>query len=236
MQEKIIISLILLFLSIFAVKTDVYAEEIYEIDENSFMEYKNATIDQYDNEYITETEHVLTDILVGEFVLTAYCPCAQCCGKETGITASGVIAQANHTIAADTSILPFGTEVYIDGQAYIVEDTGSAIKSNRIDIFFAAHSEALAFGKKTEKVYKKEYVEKEKTIVLKPVEFKEYMLVTGDLMQRKIAEHEWDRNTGNVVWKNRRGEILATRTKNIDGLFENRIEEKTYKDWERNRK
>ena len=70
--------------------------------------------------------------------------------------------------------------------------------------------------------------------MLKPVEFREYMLITGDLMKRKIAEHEWDKATGNVVWKNRRGEILATRTKTDLG-FENRVEEETYKDWKRNK-
>lgn len=232
MQKK---KLIIFLFSLFFIKTTVYAEEIVTFD-NGFIEYLNEEIDEYGNEYIYETEYILNDVLIGEFVLTAYCPCAQCCGKSTGITASGVTAQSNHTIAADTSVLPFGTEVYIDGQSYVVEDTGGAIKSNRIDIFFATHSEALAFGKKTEKVYKREYIEKEKIIVLKPVEFREYILVTGDLMKRKIAESFYDKTTGNVTWKNQRGEILATRTKNSDGFFENRVEEETYNDWERNKK
>ena len=58
----------------------------------------------------------------------------------------GITQQANHTIAADTSVLPFGTVVYIAGQRYVVEDVGGAIKGNRIDIFFDTHSETVEYG------------------------------------------------------------------------------------------
>lgn len=85
---------------------------------------------------------------LGLFTLTAYCPCSLCCGKSDGITASGTIATEGRTIAADTSILPFGTEVYINGQAYVVEDRGGAVKGNKLDIFFNDHEEALQFGVK----------------------------------------------------------------------------------------
>ena len=40
-----------------------------------------------------------------EFEVTGYCPCKKCCVKEDGITASGVKATANHTIAAPSNIL-----------------------------------------------------------------------------------------------------------------------------------
>lgn len=82
----------------------------------------------------------------GIFKLTAYCPCMQCCGKTNGITASGVKATAGRTVAADTSIFPFGTKLLIDGKEYIVEDRGGSIKGNRIDIYFDTHEEALQFG------------------------------------------------------------------------------------------
>lgn len=85
---------------------------------------------------------------LGLFTLTAYCPCSLCCGKSDGITASGTTATEGRTIAADTSILPFGTEVYINGQAYVVEDRGGAIEGNKLDIFFNDHEEALQFGVK----------------------------------------------------------------------------------------
>lgn len=79
---------------------------------------------------------------------TAYCSCVKCCGKSDGITASGVKAQAGRTIAADTSLFPFGTRVRIDGHEYVVEDRGGAIKGYRIDIYFDSHTEALQFGRR----------------------------------------------------------------------------------------
>lgn len=81
--------------------------------------------------------------------VTAYCGCSSCCGKSTGITASGTKATAGRTIAA-SSQYSFGTKIEIQGYGtYIVEDRGGAITGNRIDMFFSSHSEALAFGRKT---------------------------------------------------------------------------------------
>ena len=89
---------------------------------------------------------------LGTYTITAYCGCAQCCGKTNGITASGTQATANRTVAADSS-LPFGTQIVIGGQVYTVEDRGGAITGNRIDIYFNTHQEALNFGRKTMEVY-----------------------------------------------------------------------------------
>ena len=86
-------------------------------------------------EYITKT-----------FKLTAYCPCMQCCGKTDGITASGTKATEGRTIAVDPNVIPFGTEVIINGHTYIAEDKGGAIKDNRIDVYFDSHQDALEFG------------------------------------------------------------------------------------------
>ncbi len=83
----------------------------------------------------------------GKFKLTAYCACSKCCGKWAGgNTASGTKPTQGRTIAVDTSVIPFGTQVIIDGHTYIAEDTGSAIKGNKIDVFFDNHEEALQFG------------------------------------------------------------------------------------------
>ncbi len=79
-------------------------------------------------------------------IATAYCPCWGCCGKTDGITATGTKATAGRTIAADPDVIPYGTEVIIDGHTYIVEDCGGAIKEDRIDIYFDTHTEALEFG------------------------------------------------------------------------------------------
>lgn len=89
---------------------------------------------------------------IGTFTLTAYCGCSKCCGGHK--TATGTTPTQGRTIAADTSILPYGTQVVINGIVYTVEDCGSGVKGNHIDIFFATHEEAIAFGRQSAKVYK----------------------------------------------------------------------------------
>lgn len=91
---------------------------------------------------------------LGEFKLTAYCPCEKCCGQwANGITSTGVTAKAGRTIAVDPSVIPYRTEVIINGHTYVAEDCGGAIKGNRIDIYFDTHEEALEFGVQYEDVY-----------------------------------------------------------------------------------
>lgn len=80
--------------------------------------------------------------------VSAYCACSKCCGKTNGITSSGTKATVGRTIAAPSSY-SFGTKIELEGLGtYIVEDRGGAIQGNKIDVYFASHSEALAFGRK----------------------------------------------------------------------------------------
>ena len=81
------------------------------------------------------------------FKVTAYCSCAKCCGKQTGITASGTRATAGRTIAASGQFA-FGTKLVINGKEYTVEDRGGAIQGNKIDVYMNSHAEALAWGVK----------------------------------------------------------------------------------------
>ena len=85
-------------------------------------------------------------ISLGNFKATAYCPCVKCCGKSDGITATGTQATAGRTIAVDPSIIPYGTEIIIDGHTYTAEDCGGVIDGKTVDIFFNTHEEALQFG------------------------------------------------------------------------------------------
>lgn len=90
---------------------------------------------------------------LGTFEITAYCPCEKCCGKSDGITATGVKATAGRTIAVDPDVIPYGTELFIDGFTYRAEDTGGSIKGNKLDIFFANHLEALEWGVREYEVF-----------------------------------------------------------------------------------
>lgn len=98
---------------------------------------------------------------LGEFKLTAYCPCVKCCGKSDGITATGTLAEEGRTIAVDPRVIPYGSTVtlyYEDGtvHTYTAEDCGGAIKENRIDVFFDDHQAAREFGVQTAYVYVEE--------------------------------------------------------------------------------
>lgn len=91
---------------------------------------------------------------LGSFSTTAYCNCSKCCGKWAGgPTASGTTPTAGRTIAVDPKVIPLGTKVIINGKTYIAEDTGSAIKGNKIDIYHSSHSSALQWGRRTVDVY-----------------------------------------------------------------------------------
>lgn len=96
---------------------------------------------------------------LGEFKLTAYCPCAKCCGKwANGITATGMTATEGRTIAVDPCVIPYGSTVtvyFADGTShtYTAEDCGGGIKGNRLDIYFDDHQAALQFGVQSAMVY-----------------------------------------------------------------------------------
>ena len=106
----------------------------------------------------TEEERELQLVSLGTFETTAYCICQECCGKSPtdpnyGKTATGTRATAGRTIAVDPSIIPYGTQVVINGHTYIAEDTGEAIKGKKVDICFATHEEALQYGRRQVEVF-----------------------------------------------------------------------------------
>lgn len=102
---------------------------------------------------------------------TSYCHCRKCCSykwflfvpyqkvgrfgirlKEVGRTSSGAMVRPG-TIAADTSIFPYGTIMYIPGYGYgRVEDTGGAVKGKHIDLYRPNHWYARRWGVQEKKV------------------------------------------------------------------------------------
>ena len=91
----------------------------------------------------------------GTFTVTAYSADYKCCGKrpghpDYGITASGTTATEGITVASDWSVLPAGTEIYLDGIGYrTVEDRGSGIEGQDLDLFFEDYDTAVNFGVQT---------------------------------------------------------------------------------------
>lgn len=90
---------------------------------------------------------------LGSFKTTAYCSCKKCCGNTKGITRTGTHVTEGRTIAVDPKVIPLGTHVVIDGNEYIAEDTGSAVKGNVIDVYIDGHQKALKYGVKYKEVY-----------------------------------------------------------------------------------
>lgn len=72
--------------------------------------------------------------------------------KGYGITASGMKAGPG-VVAVDPRVIPLGTRLYIEGYGNaIAGDTGSAIKGNKIDLFYSSRSAAMRFGRRNVRV------------------------------------------------------------------------------------
>lgn len=86
------------------------------------------------------------------FSVTATAYTANCDGCS-GITSTGVDLKSNpnaKVIAVDPSVIPLGSEVYVDGYGYATAaDVGGAITGNKIDIHVPTKDEAYNWGVRT---------------------------------------------------------------------------------------
>ncbi len=90
---------------------------------------------------------------------TAYDASYESNGPWGPITATGK-ALASGMVAVDPRVIPLGTKLYIeapDGSwvyGYsVAEDTGGAIKGNKVDLFFPSSYKVRQFGRRTANVY-----------------------------------------------------------------------------------
>lgn len=137
-----------------------YDAESYDAgsyDEYTEDSYTDSASDSYSEEVSQDTSDSSSvqnsssgqGTYLGNFTLTAYCNCAQCCGTAGNLTASGTVPTAGRTVAM--AGVPFGTQLLINGNVYTVEDLGTPY--GHVDIYFSSHAEALAFGLQTAEVY-----------------------------------------------------------------------------------
>lgn len=98
--------------------------------------------------------------------VTAYSPDARSCGEfADGVTASmkSVWTNGMKLVAADTSLLPFGTMLsipgYDEGRVVPVLDRGGAIKGRRLDVLYPTHEIARQWGVRKLPVTVWEYVD-----------------------------------------------------------------------------
>jgi 3D (Asp-Asp-Asp) domain-containing protein len=95
---------------------------------------------------------------VGDFKITAYCPCEKCCegwavnrpqvyGKDVVFTASGAVAREGVTVAVVPEVFPYGTKLYIEGVGVrVAQDTGGALKPDNLEVYFNTHEDAWNSG------------------------------------------------------------------------------------------
>lgn len=134
-----LIMLVLLFVRNIA---DVYGAELEVTPE--YVEVTQEFIE------ITEGPESAVEVVpeleyLGEFRLTAYCPCSRCNGKWGAIDRYGDPLIWG-TIAVDPKVIPLQTKVVIDGldMVFTARDTGGKwVQGKHIDIFYpVSHSEA----------------------------------------------------------------------------------------------
>jgi len=86
--------------------------------------------------------------------LTAYSAGYEHTGKNPGdrwygVTFTGTTVEDGRTVAVDPKVIPLGWWMYIEGIGFRkAEDTGSAVKNKRVDIYYDDNDFALQFGLK----------------------------------------------------------------------------------------
>lgn len=152
MSRDYLLAGIFILISLAAV---VFVECSYFENETEIVTIKAEKLPTKANREIVVGEIVKEPELISlcEFKVTAYCSCEKCCGRwsqnrPNGIVygASGEVLIPHVSIATDTSVIPYGTTVIINGNEYVSHDCGGAIKDNRIDIYMSSHEEALEWG------------------------------------------------------------------------------------------
>ncbi|HLR67869.1 MAG TPA: 3D domain-containing protein [Virgibacillus sp.] len=134
---------------------------------NNMVEQNRYISSEKEEEKKSLDEVVNKEQLPSDTVLaTGYTAGMESTGKnpdhpEYGITYSGVKVKRDlySTIAADLSVYPVGTILYIPDYGYgVVADKGSAITGNKIDLYYPSVDKVYSeWGKKEVEVYVVEY-------------------------------------------------------------------------------
>lgn len=98
---------------------------------------------------LKSTEYEL--VYLGDFKLTNYCTEKRehICGTGDNLTAIGTEVVPGISVAVDPSVIPYGSQVYIEGYGWrIAEDCGCWVNGKHIDIAVDTHAEASSMGVK----------------------------------------------------------------------------------------
>ena len=76
------------------------------------------------------------------------------CYDNEGRTASGDQAGPD-SVAVDPSVIPLGSQIYIDGVGYRrADDTGGGVRGHHIDIWEPTYSDCANFGRQYRDVHR----------------------------------------------------------------------------------
>jgi len=142
----------------------IYEKQQYK---TTVQQQKEQSKEQIHNKKTIEIEtnkevdtQAVKPVNLGKFKLTAYCPCEECCGKWANNRPNGIVYGAigeelkeGYSIAVDPDVIPYKSEVTINGKTYKAQDCGGGIKGNEIDIYFENHDDALDFGVQYEEIF-----------------------------------------------------------------------------------
>ncbi|MEJ8553577.1 ubiquitin-like domain-containing protein [Tepidibacter sp. Z1-5] len=130
------------------------------VSENIIQEPTNEIVKKGTKDFIVtsrgETKNFKRSLTVS---ISAYTAGFESTGKRPGDKGYGKTYMGTTVrpgvIAVDPKVIPLGSKVYIPylGMTCVAEDTGGAIKGNRIDVYMNSLSKANAFGRKNLKVY-----------------------------------------------------------------------------------
>lgn len=128
----------------------VAVDEIIERGTAGFVVTSRGESRRYSNVYVMQA--------------SAYTAGYESTGKRPGDPYYGITSTGSQVrpgvVAVDPKVIPLGSRLYIEsldgkvsyGIAY-AEDTGSAIKGNKIDLYYENYADALRFGRRQLRVY-----------------------------------------------------------------------------------
>lgn len=128
------------------------AETVTKVEPNPVQPLSSAAPAKAETAVAAAVSTSQKEVSLGTFTTSGYCNCSQCSGGHS-LTYSGTVPKANHTISADLTILPLGSKVRIGNVVYTVEDKGSGVKGNWIDIYYDDHAAAWGHGLKQQEVF-----------------------------------------------------------------------------------
>lgn len=132
---------------------------LYSSEDNSSMVALGQSVEATEN---LENTLDFSKYQKHQVIATGYTAGVESTGKNPnspayGVTYSGVKVKRDlySTIAADLTVFPLGTILFVPGYGYgVVADTGSAIKGNRLDLYYETVQDVYNhWGKRTVVVY-----------------------------------------------------------------------------------